>query len=123
MHGSAGSCSSFAHESSFAGVRRRCLSAATSIAIVGAIRYTHSAVHCAAARSAANVRAGFMLVPESGDSSVMNTATSAATSAPVCAANRWLDIAVRIVVMSRNEMMNSAANAADTPGAPGIVTT
>lgn len=48
--------------------RRRYTSAARSIPSGGAVKYIHNAVHSRAGTAEARVRAGFMLMPESGAS-------------------------------------------------------
>ena len=47
------------------------------------MKWTHSAVQLPAASAEPRLRAGFMLIPESGDSTRMYVATSSPPSTPV----------------------------------------
>src|SRR4051812_9676262 len=69
------------------------------------------------------VRAGFMLIPEKGDSTVMNSATSApATQGVKRAVRRELET-FKTIVTRRNEMASSAPKATHGPAVPGTVVT
>jgi len=57
--------------------------AAVSIPKVGAMKYTHKAVHWFANNALATVRAGLRLVPEIGDSRAMNTDRQIPAEIPV----------------------------------------
>jgi hypothetical protein len=69
------------------------------------------------------VRAGFILIPDSGASKVMNMAMRAPAKSGVKRLRR-LEFATQSTIdIMRAEMMNSAAKAVPTPLGPGIVTT
>lgn len=89
--------------------------------ISGPVKYTQSAVQARAGNAEASVRAGFMLMPESGDSSVMNVATSTPEQSPVRAAARLLDT-TSTTSISTKEMTISAPKATRGPAGPGTVT-
>src|SRR5947199_10346509 len=69
------------------------------------------------------VRAGFMLMPESGDSILMNSATSAPATHGVKRAVRREFETFKTIVTKRNEMANSAPKATHGPAVPGTVAT
>jgi hypothetical protein len=69
------------------------------------------------------VRAGFMLIPDSGASSVMNAATSTPAAMPVSRASRSAFDITRTVSIITNEIAVSAPKAHADPGGPGIVET
>jgi hypothetical protein len=49
----------------------------------GAVKYSHAPVHTCAGSADATVRAGFMLMPDTGASNVMYSATSVPAKSPV----------------------------------------
>ena len=70
-----------------------------------------------------NVRAGFMLIPDRGASTVMNAATSAPANSGVKRLRRCEFEVQRMVPISNIEMANSARKATHKPAGPGVVTT
>ena len=89
----------------------------------GATKYSHSASNTPAGRADPRLRAGFMLIPESGDSSEMKVATRQAANTPVNGASRGRLVLASTTLIIRNEMASSAAKAIPTPAGPGRVTT
>ena len=85
------------------------------------MKYTHRAVHVPAGIAEAKVRAGFMLIPESGASSVMYVATSRPEQSPVRAAARLLET-VSTTSINMKEIAISAPRATRGPADPGTVT-
>jgi hypothetical protein len=94
-----------------------------SIPSGGPTRYTQSALHAPAPSAEPNERAGFMLAPEIGDSTAMNSATSEAATMPAYRMSRPLPSAVRTASMSTAEIASSATAAAAAPCGPGRVVT
>ncbi len=75
------------------------------------------------ATAEARLRAGFMLIPEIGASTVMQAATRAPAKRPVRRARRAVFDARSTTLMSAKLMTHSATNATDVPAGPGIVVT
>ncbi len=69
----------------------------------------------------ANVRAGFMLMPERGDSKLIYSATRDPAASPVYRASDAEPERVRITNISTAEIDSSATNAIQGPAVPGIV--
>src|SRR4051794_16782821 len=74
-------------------------------------------------RADAKLRAGFMLMPESGDSKVMNDETRQPATQGVIRAQRREFATRRTIETSRKEIVNSAASAIHGPLGPGTVAT
>src|SRR5207249_8839251 len=72
-------------------------------------------------KAEAKVRAGFMLMPESGASRLMYKATKTPAKIPVRRVQRGEFEALRTTVIRRNEMISSATNAIPGPREPGSV--
>ena len=72
----------------------------------------------------AKLRAGLRLIPDSGASRVMETATSAPARSPVRGASRGRRaVVVRTIVIITKAIASSARNATDIPRGPGSVAT
>jgi hypothetical protein len=64
-----------------------------------------------------------MLIPESGDSNVMYSHTTAPANSPVDFAKRAAFETAKTTVIIRNEIRSSARNAVSAPPGPGVVVT
>src|SRR5215469_11791136 len=93
------------------------------MASAGARRYTHTAVQIPEENAEPTVRAGFMLIPDSGDSTLMKVATRKPATQGVNRVNLREFETPKTTEISRNEMANSAAKATHGPAAPGTVAT
>src|SRR5581483_5603443 len=102
-------------------VPRQCLyiRPAESIATMGARKYTQIAVQIPEGNAEPTVRAGFMLMPERGDSTLMKAATRKPATHGVDRVNLRELATFKTTVISRNEIANSAAKATQGPPAPG----
>src|SRR5262249_24051736 len=69
------------------------------------------------------VRAGFMLMPESGDSTLMKVATRKPATQGVNRVSLREFETFKTTEINRNEIVNSAAKATHGPPAPGTVVT
>ena len=67
------------------------------------------------------MRAGFRLIPESGASTMMKVATSAAAHSPVNRLRPGRFETIRMTVIRISVMRASAANATPRPPGPGAV--
>src|SRR5215469_12396737 len=114
-------CSNFAHPAIRALRTRRWSWAAANIPRGGARRYIQKCCQVMPGAAEANVRAGFMLIPESGDSTLIKRATRQPAASPVKRVKRGEEEHVRTVAMSPNEIIVSATKATATPFGPGTV--
>ena len=87
----------------------------------GSAESTQRSRHKPAGWADAKERAGFMLMPDSGASTVMYSATRAPANHPVKRARRGMFETRRITAIRIAEMMNSAMNAPAGPRKPGTV--
>ena len=69
------------------------------------------------------VRAGFMLIPESGDSILMKMATRKPATQGVYRVDLRELETVKTIAINKKEIVNSAAKATHAPPGPGTVTT
>ena len=69
------------------------------------------------------VRAGFMLIPESGDSILMKVATREPAIQGVYRVNLRELETFKTIATNKKEIVNSAANATHGPSGPGTVAT
>src|SRR5262249_819045 len=93
------------------------------MANAGARKYTQIAAHMPDGKAEARVRAGFMLIPESGDSMLIKVATrKPATQGVNRVSLRELET-FKTMAISRKEIVNSAAKAIHGPPGPGTVAT
>ena len=93
------------------------------MASAGARKYTHTALQIPDESAEPTVRAGFMLIPESGDSTLMKLATRKPATQGVNRVNLREFETRKTTEISRKEMVNSAAKATHGPPGPGTVAT
>ena len=93
------------------------------MASAGARKYTQIAVHMPDARAEPTVRAGFMLIPDSGDSTLIKVATKKPATQGVNRVKLRELETFKITAISRKEIVNSAAKATHGPPGPGTVAT
>src|SRR5215468_3199375 len=85
------------------------------MASVGARKYTQIAVQIPDGSAEPTVRAGFMLIPESGDSTLMKVATRKPATHGVNRVNLPELETFKTIEIRRNEIVNSAPNATHGP--------
>jgi hypothetical protein len=90
-------------------------SAAESIAIGGAMKYIHQLSQVFATAAEANVRAGFMLIPEIGASRDIYVATRNPAKNGVKLASFLEFVVTKTIVIIRKEMANSATKEMPAP--------
>src|SRR5215467_15046940 len=93
------------------------------MASAGARKYTQSEVQIPEGNAEPTVRAGFILMPESGDSTLMKAATRKPATQGVNRVSLREFETFKTIEISRNEMANSAAKATHGPPGPGTVAT